>query len=217
VTGQTGSELRPARGLTEKRQAILRAARRVFGQVGYLGASIDVIAAEAEVSTRTIYNHFENKEQLFATVLTESSTQVAVAREELVQRYLGDVTDLENDLIALAKEWVRPNPEFEDHFLIVRRLRAESDRFPRELVKAWQDAGPLRARRALAARMARLGERGLLRILDPELAAQQFMALITDSTVSRAEFSARALESEIDKIARAGVHAFLYGYLPRKE
>jgi AcrR family transcriptional regulator len=217
LTGQTRSEHRPARGLTEKRQAILRAARHVFGRVGYLGASIDVIAAEAEVSTRTIYNHFDNKEQLFSTVLTESSTQVAAAREALIDRHLSEITDLESDLIALAKEWVQPKPEFEDHFAIVRRLRAESDRFPQELRTAWREAGPLRARRALAVRMAHLGEQGLLHVGNPEIAAQHFMALITDTTISRAEFSATALESEIDEIARTGVHAFLYGYLPRKD
>ena len=213
LTGQTTSE--PRRGLTEKRRAILTGALRVFGRVGYLGASIDMIAAEAEVSTRTIYNHFENKEQLFATVLMESSTQVAGAREAVIQRHLGDVEDLESSLVALAKDWVRPTPEFEDHFRIVRRLRAESERFPREIVRAWQEAGPLRARRALAIRMADLADRGLLAVADSEVAAQHFMALITDPTVSRAEFSATALEFEIDRIARAGVHAFLYGYLPR--
>jgi AcrR family transcriptional regulator len=188
----------------------------VFGRVGYLGASIDMIAAEAEVSTRTIYNHFENKEELFSTVLLESSTRVAVAREEIIERHLGEVGELEGALIALAKEWVRPNPDFDSHFRIVRRLRAESDRFPPEVVASWQEAGPLRARRALAAQMARLADGGLLVVVDPELAAQQFMALITDATISRAEFSATALESEIDRIARAGVHTFLYGYLPRR-
>jgi AcrR family transcriptional regulator len=213
LTGQTTSA---PRRRTQKRRAILDGALLVFGRVGYLGASIDMIAAEADVSTRTIYNHFENKEQLFATVLLESSTRVAVTREALIERHLGDVTDLESALIALAKEWVRPNPDFENHFRVVRRLRAESDRFPRELVESWQEAGPFRARRALAARMAWLAERGLLGVRDPELAAQQFMALITDTTVSRAEFSATALESEIDRIARAGVSTFLYGYLPRR-
>ncbi|MFD2415452.1 TetR family transcriptional regulator [Amycolatopsis pigmentata] len=48
---------------------------------------IEVIAAEAEVSTRTIYNHFENKEQLFSTVLTERATQVADARDALIDKH----------------------------------------------------------------------------------------------------------------------------------
>jgi AcrR family transcriptional regulator len=216
LTRQTKSPVGPTRAPTGKRQAIVRAARRVFGQTGYLGTSIEVIAAEADVSTRTIYNHFENKEQLFSTVLTESSTQVAAAREALIERHLADVTDLEAALIALAKEWVRPKPEFEDHFAIVRRLKAESDRFPEALRAAWREAGPLRARRALARRMAELGGQGLLSVGDPEVAAQHFMALVTDTTISRAEYSATALESEIDEVARTGVHTFLYGYLPRK-
>jgi AcrR family transcriptional regulator len=213
VTEQAKSRPRPTGGLAEKRHAILRAARHVFGQVGYLGASIEAIAAEAEVSTRTIYNHFENKEQLFSTVLVESTTQVAKAREEIIEPHLGQVTDLEDALVALAKDWVRPRSEFEDHFKIVRRLRAESDRFASGLRATWLEAGPVRARRALAERMAELGRLGLLRVEDPDTAAQHFMALITDATVSRSEFSATAGEAAIDETARKGVHAFLFGYL----
>ncbi|WP_328393954.1 TetR/AcrR family transcriptional regulator [Nocardia sp. NBC_00416] len=216
MAGQATTEDRP-RGSTEKREAILRAARRVFGRVGYLGASIDAIAAEAGVSTRTIYNHFDNKEQLFSTVLMESSTQVASAREALIDRWLTDVTDLEEALIGLATEWLRPAPEFTDHFNMVRQLKVESEQFPRELRDAWREAGPLRARRALAARMAELAGRCRLRTDDPETTAQHFMALITDTATNKAEFSAAAMESEIDKIARTGVRTFLYGFLPRPD
>jgi AcrR family transcriptional regulator len=205
----------PQRRRTGKRQAILDGALRVFGRVGYVGASIDLIAAEADVSTRTIYNHFENKEQLFATVLLESSTRVAESREQLFACHLSDVADLEARLIDLAKDWIRPDPAFEDHFRMVRRLRAESDLFPTAMVASWLEAGPLRSRRALAARLADLAGQGLLNVLDPELAAQQFTALITDPAVSRTEFSATASEQEIDRVARGGVHTFLYGYAPR--
>lgn len=206
---------RPSRLRADKRQAILRAARHVFGQVGYLAASIEVIAARAAVSTRTIYNHFDNKEQLFATVLTESATQVAMAREALIERHLGQVTDLEPALVALATEWVRPDPEFADHFAIVRRLRSESERFPVELRAAWRAAGPLRARRVLAARLAALAGEGLLVVPDSEASARHLLALITDPTANGIEYGAAVSESEIDRLARTGVHVFLYGYLPR--
>jgi AcrR family transcriptional regulator len=176
---------------------------------------LEAIAAEADVSTRTIYNQFDSKEQLFATVLVESSRQVAAAREALIQRYLTDVDDLETALVSLAREWVRPAPEFADHFAIVRRIRAEAVRAPEELRAAWLAEGPSRARRALADRLARLAEQGLLATENPDFAAAHFMALITDTTTSRSEFSATAQESEIDRFARAGVHAFLHGYLPR--
>ena len=53
----------------DKGLAIMRAARAVFARDGYSRASIDVIAAAADVSTRTIYNHFASKEQLAVEVL----------------------------------------------------------------------------------------------------------------------------------------------------
>jgi AcrR family transcriptional regulator len=208
--------MRPLRGLATKRQAILWAALKVFGRVGYLGASIDAIATEAEVSTRTIYNHFDNKEHLFATVLTESSHEVAAAHVALIERYLGEVTNLEEDLTAFAKDWVTKRPEFADHFAIVGRINAEGDNFPRALRQAWQEAGPLRVQRALATKLARLADDGLLRVQDPELAAQHFALLIANTVAARTQSGLVHLEQiETDELARAGVHAFLYGYLPR--
>lgn len=209
---------RPRKGFPEKRRAILAASRKVFGRVGYQGASIDMIATEACVSTRTIYNHFENKEQLFATVLTDSSEQVAAAHEAMIERCLGGTaspTDLEADLVALAKDWVRPRPEFAEHFAIVARINTEGENFPGDLYDAWQKAGPLRVQRTLAARMARLAERGLLRVQDSELAAQHFVVLVTN-TWGRDRAGLDALsDAETHEIAAAGVHAFLHGYLPR--
>lgn len=209
---------RPRKGFPEKRRAILEASRKVFGRVGYQGASIDVIAGEACVSTRTIYNHFENKEQLFSTVLIDSSEQVAAAHEAMIERHLGSTSSaaaLEADLVGLAKDWARPRPEFTDHFAITARINAEGENFPVDLHDAWQKAGPLRVQRTLAARMARLAERGLLHVQDSELAAQHFVVLITN-TWGRGRAGMDTLsDDETHEIATAGVHAFLYGYLPR--
>ena len=56
----------------DKRRAILAGALTVFARDGYTRASIDAIAAQAIVSTRTIYNHFQCKAHLFQTVIQES-------------------------------------------------------------------------------------------------------------------------------------------------
>ncbi|QWA22423.1 TetR/AcrR family transcriptional regulator [Streptomyces sp. JCM17656] len=133
MTSADSGRSRPRKGFPEKRRAILDASRKVFGRVGYQGASIDMIATEASVSTRTIYNHFENKEQLFSTVLIESSEQVAAAHEAMIERCLGRTSSaagLEADLVSLAMDWVRPRPEFTDHFAIVARINAEGENFP---------------------------------------------------------------------------------------
>ncbi len=72
----------PARRLTrqDKRQAnrarILQAARKVFGQRGYHGATIGEIADEAGLSNGAVYYNFANKEDLFFALLEQWRTEL---------------------------------------------------------------------------------------------------------------------------------------------
>lgn len=59
----------PPRLTERKRSAILAAAAAQFRTHGYEAASVDGIAALAEVSKRTVYNHFSSKENLFAETI----------------------------------------------------------------------------------------------------------------------------------------------------
>ena len=52
-----------------KRSAILDAATTLFLRNGYLGTSMDEIAALARVSKQTVYKHFADKESLFAAIV----------------------------------------------------------------------------------------------------------------------------------------------------
>ncbi len=52
-----------------KRDAIVQAAVAEFRQHGFNGTSMDRVAAVAEVSKRTVYNHFPSKEDLFEAIL----------------------------------------------------------------------------------------------------------------------------------------------------
>jgi AcrR family transcriptional regulator len=64
------SEENPKAALMEqKRMAIVAAARRAFLDSGYSQTSMDGIAEAAEVSVKTIYRHFENKDELFSAVM----------------------------------------------------------------------------------------------------------------------------------------------------
>jgi AcrR family transcriptional regulator len=64
------SEDNPKAALMEqKRTAIVAAARRAFLDSGYSQTSMDGIAESAEVSVKTIYRHFENKDELFSAVM----------------------------------------------------------------------------------------------------------------------------------------------------
>ncbi len=60
---------RPTRLTDRKRAAILQAAVAEFREFGFAGTSMDRIAATAEVSKRTVYNHFASKDELFTAIL----------------------------------------------------------------------------------------------------------------------------------------------------
>jgi len=59
-----------------KRQAILDAAREAFQTYGVQGTSMDKLAAMAQVSKRTVYNHFATKEALVMHLIRDMSQQM---------------------------------------------------------------------------------------------------------------------------------------------
>jgi TetR/AcrR family transcriptional regulator of autoinduction and epiphytic fitness len=75
----------PSRLTDRKREAILQAAIEQFRAYGFEATSMDKIAASAEVSKRTVYNHFPSKDDLFAAILQEL-WQASSPKEELVYR-----------------------------------------------------------------------------------------------------------------------------------
>lgn len=62
-----------------KRAAVLKAARERFAADGLDGASVERIAAEAQVSTATLYRQFPSKLALFEAVLRDSVESFAAA------------------------------------------------------------------------------------------------------------------------------------------
>lgn len=186
----------------DKRRAILTGALTVFARDGYTRASIDAISAEAGVSTRTIYNHFQDKAQLFQNVIQESATRAADAQIAIIDRYLHRVADLEADLIEFGCAWTTKSADNAEHFALVRQISAEGSHIPQAALDAWEETGPRRVRLALAERMAYLAERGLLRFDDAERAALHFMVLISTSVWP---------ESERTETVTGGVRTFLYG------
>lgn len=54
-----------------KREAILQAAIAEFRRNGFEATSMDKIAATANASKRTVYNHFPSKDDLFAAILLQ--------------------------------------------------------------------------------------------------------------------------------------------------
>jgi len=68
---QDTSKERKKRDTSKKRQIILDGATEVFIENGFEASSMDRIAEVANVSKRTIYNHFPSKEILFQAIVAE--------------------------------------------------------------------------------------------------------------------------------------------------
>lgn len=76
------NSIRPAVG--DKREAILRAAIRVFAHNGYFNSKVADIAREAGVADGTVYLYFKSKEEILHSIFDRSVDRaVADARKEV--------------------------------------------------------------------------------------------------------------------------------------
>ena len=76
------NSVRPAVG--DKREAILRAATRVFARNGYFNSKVADIASAAGVADGTVYLYFKSKEEILHSIFDRSvDTAVADARKQL--------------------------------------------------------------------------------------------------------------------------------------
>jgi AcrR family transcriptional regulator len=64
-----GSEHRREREKEQRRNAILRAARKEFFEKGFRSVTVDSIARRAELSKGAIYLYFKSKEEIYAQIL----------------------------------------------------------------------------------------------------------------------------------------------------
>jgi TetR/AcrR family transcriptional regulator, mexJK operon transcriptional repressor len=197
---------------TRKRKAILAAATTVFVSNGYLGTSMDEIAALASVSKQTVYKHFADKKSLFKEIVDNTVNKVSdPVYDEVVN--LRDSGDLEADLRDLARRLLAR--VMQPQLLQLRRLViGEADRFP-ELGRTFYERGPGRTMAALAATFERLAERGQLKLDDPLLVAAHFNWLIMSIPLNRAMFfgdDEPPAPAELDRYADTGVRVFLAAY-----
>jgi len=81
----------------QKRRGLIMTALEEFARAGYHAASLRDIAEKAQVSSRTLYNHYPDKLALFAACLEYSSSQIQME----LPHFDGD---LERHLVAYATE-----------------------------------------------------------------------------------------------------------------
>ena len=202
----------PGTRSARKRRAILDAATALFLQNGYLGTSMDEIAALAKVSKQTVYKHFADKERLFSEIVVNTVNEASDPVHDEV-RGLEETQDAEADLRELARRQLAM--VMQPKLLQLRRLViGEAGRFP-DLGRTFYEQGPARTIDALASAFERLAERGLLQFDDPRLAAAHFNWLIMSIPLNQAMLLGSdrpASAKDLDRYADAGARAFFAAY-----
>ncbi|MFG1345263.1 TetR/AcrR family transcriptional regulator [Xanthobacter autotrophicus DSM 431] len=195
----------------EKRSQILAGARQVFFDRGFDAASMGDIARAAGVSKGTLYVYFENKEDLFADLVSVECEETA---ERMFVLDLGE-EDVETALVELGYSFIhailRPSS-----IALLRTVIAISAKFP-EIGRRFFEAGPCEGVSRLSAFLAAKVEKGVLEIEDVEQAASQFLTLCKDGvTIPVLVGSPTALDpAAVEKSVRGAVRVFLRAYAPR--
>lgn len=193
-----------------KHRAVQRAGTRVFLERGYSAATMDLIATEAGVSKQTVYNHFRSKEVLFKAIVDDLTTQLTSRLADPPDTDAGPeevLTALGRELLAMM---LRPTS-----LSLYRLIVAESARFP-EFGTAIYSVGAGRMIEMLADYLVRETGKGALSVSEPELAAEQFVGMLTGRLQLRALLGVETLpdERELERRADYAVRCFLAQHAP---
>lgn len=189
------------------RAKILEAAKRKFLAGGYGATSVEEIAAEAEVSKQTVYNHFGSKETLFRALIEELSGGL------LLSASLPEgETGVRATLLAFARRFLHLALD-PTSLGLHRLLVSETPHFP-ELARAVFEAGPRRTVASLAGWITAASRRGDLRVDNPTLAAEQLLGALRGHLQLRALFGVAPAPdaAEMNVAAEHAIDAFMAAY-----
>ncbi|MCD1632318.1 TetR family transcriptional regulator [Martelella mediterranea] len=102
---------RATRDAEASRAAILQAALDEFSSVGYDGARVDRIAAEAGLSKPLLYDYFGDKDELYKAALREAYVQIRAGEEKLALEALSP-EDAVGALVMFTMTHFRTRPWF---------------------------------------------------------------------------------------------------------
>ncbi|WP_328766975.1 TetR/AcrR family transcriptional regulator [Streptomyces sp. NBC_00286] len=201
-------------GSARKRAAILTAARELFLADGFDRSSVDAIAARAEVSKRTVYDYFGDKQTLLQAVVDAVGQQMITTVRRTLDDTVTNLTEaaeLEDALVMFSMRIATDMLGSTEYATLQRLVRAESRNLPHQGYNSMADTPD----EALAERFAALAEARLLEVPDPRLAADQFIALTFGVALDRLG-SANAVEDpRVRPLVVEGVRTFLRAYRTR--
>jgi AcrR family transcriptional regulator len=191
-----------------KRRQIIEGARSVFLAQGFDAASMNDIARAAGVSKGTLYVYFNNKEELFESIVEEECDAQAEGIFDLDPNDRDVEAVLTRMGVAYVKFLCRP-----EKASAVRTVIAIADRMP-EIGKRFYESGPAEGIARLAAYIDAQVEAGVLKVEDSKIAAAQFMesthAILFKPIVFN--FAPAPSDEQVERSVLIAVKVFLAAY-----
>lgn len=150
------------------RQRIIKAAAEVFSANGYARTTTRSLAIAAGITEVTLFRHFGNKEKLFTAVIE------SYGGSTLAGQFEAQLTgDYRSDLHTIGLRFMRITLERSS---IIRMMFCEAEHFP-ELAQALA-LNPRQFRQMLSRYLSQQVERGTIRPINTDAAAQAFWGMI---------------------------------------
>lgn len=194
----------------ERHSALLQAAREVFLEKGFAGASVDDVVARVGGSKASLYSYFGSKEGLFNAII-DSACEQFLADLAVPQTVDEDIVPA---LTAFARRALRRLVD-PTRVAVFRTLIAESVRFP-QLSEKLYEAGSRQLIEQLARYFELAREAGRIRCPDPEMSAVQFLDLLRGHAQYRALLGLPAFAPgwSAERTIAAAVRTFMAAHAP---
>ncbi|MDG6778408.1 TetR/AcrR family transcriptional regulator [Thiomicrorhabdus sp. zzn3] len=193
------------RGLA-RQQKFIEVAEHFFLENGYESTSVNEIVKIAGGSLGTLYRLFGNKLGLFEAVFKKKS------KELFSQFDRADfwTDDLHNSLFQFGNS-LQKLALSRDGIAIYRLVVTENNLDQGEIQKIFYKYGPQTAICMLSTYLQKQLDNGKIELIDPQLAASQFLEMIKGPFTLRALFGEEIQQKELDMALEQAIHIFLQG------
>jgi TetR/AcrR family transcriptional repressor of mexJK operon len=192
-----------------KRAAILDAAKQMFTQHGFDGASMDAIASLAGVSKLTVYSHFGDKDALF-TEAVRAKCEEQMPPELFIAGLEGPLREQLSSIAHAFFVLITSDEALSMHRMMLMQASDEHVR------RMFWEAGPQRVKDAFAGFLRQRVSAGELSVPDIQRAASQFFCLLKGELHTRmvSGLCSKPGKQEVEAHVAATVDLFLRAHAP---
>jgi len=164
--------------MSDLKKSILDAAKKRFDRFGFKKTTIDEIAGDLKISKKTIYEHFEDKEELFINLFI---SEVLAARNKIFEGVPDTMSPIEKLKTALD----RGITFFGKDTFMLRVLRDDNNLYSPFLTTKYHEVVEEGIVRIIADILAEGKTKGLFRDIDEQVTAYYLFKLFQAVTYAR--------------------------------